>query len=78
MVLPDQPAAIATRTALATLASGGFNVDVLAGVEFMRASRVQFYLEAALLPVDVVENGDGPANVSTWFPGASFTLGMLF
>jgi hypothetical protein len=62
-----------------TFASGGFDVDLLAGVEFMRASRVQFYLQGALLvPVYVVENGDGVRNVKTWFPGAALTLGMLF
>ena len=45
----------------------------------MRASRVQFYLQLALLaPVYAVENGDGAANVNTWFPGAALTLGMLF
>jgi hypothetical protein len=62
-----------------TFASGGFDVDLLAGVEFMRASRVQFFLQAALLvPAYVVQNGDGPKNVSTWFPGGALTLGMLF
>jgi hypothetical protein len=62
-----------------TLASGGFDVDLLAGLEFMRASRVQFYLQAALLvPVYAVENGDGPRNIKTWFPGAALTLGMMF
>ncbi|HZS39057.1 MAG TPA: hypothetical protein VFF06_19635 [Polyangia bacterium] len=62
-----------------TLASGGFDVDLIGGVEFMRASRVQFYLQAALLvPAYVVQNGDGAANISTWFPGAALTLGMIF
>ena len=62
-----------------TLASGGFDVDLVGGVEFMRASRVQFYLQAALIvPAYEVENGDGPSNVKTWFPGAALTLGMMF
>jgi hypothetical protein len=62
-----------------TFASGGFDVDLLAGIEFMRASRVQFYLQGALLiPAYVVDNGDGPAAIKTWFPGAALTLGMLF
>jgi hypothetical protein len=62
-----------------SLASGGFDVDLVAGVEFMRASRVQFYLQAALLvPAYEVENGDGPSNIKTWFPGAALTLGMMF
>jgi hypothetical protein len=62
-----------------TLASGGFDVDLLCGMEFMRASRVQFFLQAALLvPAYVVENGDGPSNLKTWFPGIAITMGMLF
>jgi hypothetical protein len=62
-----------------TLASGGFDVDLVGGIEFMRASRVQFYLQAALLvPAYAVQNGDGPKNIDTWFPGAALTLGMLF
>jgi uncharacterized membrane protein YhdT len=45
----------------------------------MRASRVQFYLQATLLiPAYVVENGDGASNIKTWFPGAALTLGMIF
>jgi hypothetical protein len=63
----------------ATRGSGGFDIDVVAGVEFMRASKVQFLLQAALLaPAYVVENGDGAKPIKTWFPGASLTLGMLF
>lgn len=62
-----------------TLPSGGFNVDLLAGVEFMRASKVQFSLELALmLPAYVVENGDGARAISTWLPGAGLHLAMLF
>jgi hypothetical protein len=62
-----------------TFASGGFDVDLLAGVEFMRASRVQFYLQGALLvPAYAVEEGDGVKPVKTWFPGIALTLGMLF
>lgn len=62
-----------------TLPSGGFNLDAVAGVEFMRASKVQFYLQGALLiPAYIVENGDGAAGISTWLPGAKLNLGMLF
>ncbi len=61
------------------VASGGFDVDLVAGVEFMRASKVQFYLEGALLvPAYAVENGDSPTPIKTWFPGVALTLGMLF
>ena len=62
-----------------TFASGGFDIDLVGGIEFMRASRVQFYLQlAALLPAYVIDWGDGPANVKTWFPGGALTLGMIF
>jgi hypothetical protein len=66
-------------TSRSTAASGGFDVDLVGGVEFMRASRVQFHLQGALLvPAYVVENGDSPTPIKTWFPGATVTLGMLF
>jgi hypothetical protein len=63
----------------ATQGNGGFNVDLVGGIEFMRASRVHFYLQAAvLLPAYLVDNGDGTRPIKTWLPGAGVTLGMLF
>jgi hypothetical protein len=62
-----------------TIASGGFDIDLLVGMEFMRASKVQFFLQTAfMLPAYVVENGDGPSKLHTWFPGAALQLGMIF
>jgi hypothetical protein len=62
-----------------TLASGGFDVDLIAGVEFMRASKVQFFLQGAvLLPVYLLEAGDGAHPIKTWFPAVALKLGMLF
>jgi hypothetical protein len=63
----------------ATLFSGGFDVDLITGVEFMRASKVHFYLEGVVMvPAYLVQNGDGPQKISTWLPGVGLTLGMLF
>ena len=79
MAEPRLNRATATVIACSTRGSGGFDVDLVAGVEFMRASKVQFLLQGALLaPAYVVENGDGPKPIKTWFPGATLTLGMLF
>jgi len=62
-----------------TFAAGGFDIDLVGGVEFLRASRAQLFLQGALLvPAYAIENGDGPNPVKAWFPGASLTLGMLF
>jgi hypothetical protein len=62
-----------------TLASGGFSFELISGIEFMRASKAQFFLQAALiLPAYAVEIGDHAQHMNTWFPGASLMLGMLF
>jgi hypothetical protein len=62
-----------------TLVSGGLDVDLLVGVEFMRASRAQFYLQGALqLPAYAVDSGDSVAHLSTWLPGISLKLGIMF
>jgi hypothetical protein len=63
-----------------TMVSGGFDIDLLAGIEFMRASRVQFFLQAALmLPIYLIEGGQGAyGKFSTYLPGVGLTLGMLF
>lgn len=62
-----------------TLFSGGLDLDLLLGVEFLRASRAQFFLQGGLvLPAYVVENEEGVARVRTWLPGISLQLGMMF
>jgi hypothetical protein len=59
--------------------SGGFDIDFLLGVEFMRASKVQFFLQCSLdVPAYAVQNGDVQPSINTWFPAAALTLGMLF
>lgn len=62
-----------------TLLSGGLDVDLLMGVEFMRASRAQFFLQGALvLPAYVVDNEASGTHANTWLPGMALKLGMMF
>ncbi len=62
-----------------TLLSGGVDVDVVCGWEFMRASSVQFYLQAGLhLPAYALQSGNNDGRVNGWFPGASVKLGVMF
>jgi hypothetical protein len=62
-----------------TLFSGGLDVDVVFGWEFMRASAVQFYLQADLvLPAYALRSGDDHGEIHTWFPGLAVKLGVVF
>jgi hypothetical protein len=62
-----------------TLLGGGLDVDLLCGWEFMRASSVQFFLQAELnLPAYVIQNEDDHGSIHTWFPGLSVKLGVVF
>ena len=62
-----------------TLLGGGLDVDLICGWEFMRASAVQFFLQAEVnLPAYVIDNEDNYGGVHTWFPTASVKLGVIF
>ncbi len=62
-----------------SLVVGGLDVDLVAGWEFLRASRVQFYLQAeANLPAYVMQSSNSDGDLNTWMPGVSIQLGMLF
>lgn len=62
-----------------SLIVGGLDVDLVAGWEFLRASRVQFYLQAeANLPAYVMQSSNSDGDLNTWMPGISIQLGMLF
>lgn len=62
-----------------TLLGGGLDVDLIFGWEFMRASAVQFFLQAELnLPAFVIDNEDNHGKIHTWFPTASVKLGVIF
>ena len=61
------------------LLGGGLDVDLIFGWEFMRASAVQFFLQAELnLPAYVIDNEDNYGKIHTWFPTASVKLGVIF
>jgi len=61
------------------LLGGGLDVDLIFGWEFMRASAVQFFLQAELnLPAYVIDNEDNHGQIHTWFPTASVKLGVIF
>jgi hypothetical protein len=62
-----------------TLLSGGLDVDLVFGWEFMRASSVQFFLQGELnVPAYVIDNEDDHGSIHSWFPGLSLKLGMVF
>jgi hypothetical protein len=62
-----------------TMVTGGLNVDALVGWEFLRASSVQFFLEAGLhLPVYAIINSNDAGSIRTWFPGLSVKIGVMF
>jgi len=61
------------------LLGGGLDVDLICGWEFMRASAVQFFLQAEVnLPAYVIDNEDNHGGIHTWFPTASVKLGVIF
>jgi hypothetical protein len=62
-----------------TLVSGGLDVDLLCGYEFMRASSVQFFLQGGLqLPAYAARSENEHATISTWFPGINIKMGVAF
>ena len=62
-----------------TWLSGGLDVDLLIGTEFMRASRAQFLIQGMLhLPAYVVNQEDSLSKVLTWMPGFTLQLGVMF
>jgi len=62
-----------------TMWSGGLDVDLVAGWEFLRASSLQFYLQAELnLPVYVIDRSNEQGGVKTWLPGLGISVGVMF
>ena len=62
-----------------TLLSGGLNIDLLVGYEFMRASSVHFFgqIEASA-PAYLVKTENDSGGVNTWMPGATAQIGVIF
>lgn len=74
-----KPAATRYDSPRNSLVVGGLDVDLVVGWEFLRASRVQFYLQAeANLPAYVMQSSNSDGDLNTWMPGVSIQLGMLF
>lgn len=62
-----------------SLLSGGLNIDLLVGYEFMRASSVHFFgqLEASA-PAYLVKTENDSGAVNTWMPGMTAQIGVIF
>lgn len=62
-----------------TLVAGGLNLDVVFGYEFMRTSRVHFYLQGELhVPTYALKTQVNSGGVDTWLPGGLMQIGMVF
>jgi hypothetical protein len=61
------------------LVTGGLNLDLVLGYEFMRTSRVHFYLQAeAHVPTFQLQTEVDSGGVDTWLPGGLLQIGMVF
>ena len=62
-----------------TLLSGGVNLDIIFGWEFMRATSVHWVIQGELnLPAYVLDNENADGSIHSYFPGASLGLGVMF
>lgn len=60
------------------LFGGGLNLDVLLGVELMRASGVRFLVELqAHVPTYAIDSANDFGGVTAYLPGASVVIGLL-
>lgn len=76
LIRPENGRTSDTRSALA---SGGIDVDLVIGWEFMRATKIQWVIQAELnLPAYVIDTENNYGRVDSWMPGASLSLGVLF
>jgi hypothetical protein len=63
----------------ATLVSGGLDVDVLLGYEFLRASSVHFFGQLELeVPTYVVKGENDAGAINTYMPGVLAQVGIVF
>lgn len=61
------------------LYTGGLSGDGVLGWEFLRAASVQFFIQGELnLPLYVSRSENNAASISSWMPGISFKLGVVF
>jgi hypothetical protein len=74
-----RPATERTTEARTGLWTGGLDVDLLLGYEFMRASAVHFYAQVDVnLPAYVVDTENAAGRIKTYLPGAIAQIGVLF
>lgn len=60
-------------------ATGGLNVDLVFGYEFMRTSRVHFYLQGEVhVPTFKLDTEIDAGGVDTYLPGGLLQVGMVF
>ena len=59
--------------------TGGLDLDLVLGYEFMRASSVHFYTQLDVnLPLYVLESENESGRIHTYMPGAQGQIGILF
>ena len=62
-----------------SLFTGGVDVDLVYGWEFMRATSVHWVIQGELhLPAYLVDSENDDGGVHSWMPGLSIRLGVLF
>ena len=60
------------------LITGGLDIDVTAGWEFMRASEIQFFLQADVkIPTYTIRTENDYGSINTWMPGIGIKIGAL-
>jgi hypothetical protein len=59
--------------------SGGLDLDLVAGYEFLRANSIHFFTQAEInAPTYVVQDETDAGQIKTYLPGASARVGILF
>lgn len=59
--------------------TGGLNVDLVLGYEFMRASALHFFIEGEVnLPTYRVDTDNQAGGISAYVPGATILVGLVF
>ena len=74
-----RPASERITQAREGLWTGGLDVDLLVGYEFMRASAVHFFAQLDVaLPAYAVDSENSAGRINTYLPGAIGQVGILF
>jgi hypothetical protein len=74
-----RPVKARTGSERETLASGGLNLDLLVGYEFMRASSVHFFGQIDLqAPTYLVKSENDSGAINAYMPGVLAQIGIIF